>query len=87
MISGTSAGGINGAALALAQVNQAADISELRNVWADQGRMESLLRAPFRGEPASLLKGDELFLPQLDEAFRRLVTPFEPSCPREHRST
>lgn len=79
VISGTSAGGINGAALALSQVNQHADLRVLRDVWADQGRMESLLREPFRGEPPSLLKGDELFLPQLAEAFRRLADPFEPS--------
>lgn len=77
IIAGTSAGGINGAALALAQVNASARLMSLRDIWADQGRMESLLRQPFRGSPASLLKGDEFFLPQLRDAFRRLAEPFK----------
>ncbi|WP_434442267.1 patatin-like protein [Lentzea sp. E54] len=79
VIAGTSAGGINGAALALSQVNKHADLSRLRDLWAEQGRMEQLLRTPFRGEPASLLKGDEFFLPRLQEALARLTTDFEPT--------
>lgn len=35
----------------------------LRDLWIDQGRIESLLRQPFRGQPTSLLKGDEYFPP------------------------
>lgn len=83
VIAGTSAGGINGAALALSQVNKQADLSRLRDLWAEQGRMEQLLRAPFKGEPASLLKGDEFFLPRLQEALARLTTDFEPTEPNE----
>ncbi|MFS8103984.1 patatin-like protein [Lentzea alba] len=79
VIAGTSAGGINGAALALSQVNKQADLSRLRDLWAEQGRMEQLLRTPFRGEPASLLKGDEFFLPRLQEALARLTSDFEPT--------
>ncbi|MFD4675870.1 patatin-like protein [Lentzea sp. NPDC058450] len=79
VIAGTSAGGINGAALALSQVNKKADLSRLRDLWAEQGRMEQLLRTPFRGQPASLLKGDEFFLPRLQEALARLTTDFEPT--------
>lgn len=79
VIAGTSAGGINGAALALSQVNKQADLSRLRDLWAEQGRMEQLLRTPFRGEPASLLKGDEFFLPRLQEALARLTTDFDPT--------
>lgn len=81
VIAGTSAGGINGAALALSQVNKHADLSRLRDLWAEQGRMEQLLRTPFRGEPASLLKGDEFFLPRLQEALARLTADFEPTEP------
>ena len=73
VISGTSAGGINGAALALSQVNRKARLSQLRDLWAEQGRMEQLLRTPFQGHPVSLLKGDEFFLPRLEEALGRLV--------------
>lgn len=75
VISGTSAGGVNGAALALAQVNRRADVAALRDVWVEQGRIEALLRQPFRGAPSSLLKGDEHFLPQLNAALSRLAVP------------
>ncbi|HSJ21522.1 MAG TPA: patatin-like protein [Nocardioidaceae bacterium] len=75
VISGTSAGGINGAALALAQVNTLADIGSLRDVWVDEGQLETLLRKPFRGSPTSLLQGDEQFLPALNSALSRLAAP------------
>jgi len=75
VISGTSAGGINGAALALSQVNTLADIGSLRDVWVDQGQLETLLRKPFRGSPTSLLQGDEQFLPALNAALSRLAAP------------
>ncbi|ANZ39274.1 patatin [Lentzea guizhouensis] len=83
VIAGTSAGGINGAALALSQVNKNADLTRLRDLWAEQGRMEQLLRTPFKGEPASLLKGDEFFLPRLQEALARLTTDLDPTEPDE----
>ncbi|CCH33485.1 patatin-like protein [Actinosynnema sp. NPDC047251] len=79
VITGTSAGGINGAALALSQVNGNAKLERLRDLWAEQGRMEQLLRTPFRGSPVSLLKGDEFFLPRLHEALDRLTTDFSPT--------
>ncbi len=75
VISGTSAGGINGAALALCQVNRSAELRILRDVWVEQGRIESLLRQPFKGSPTSLLRGDEFFLPQLNDALSRLAVP------------
>lgn len=75
VIAGTSAGGINGSALALAQVNRRADVSILRDVWIDQGQLETLLRQPFRGSPSSLMKGDDYFLPELHDALARLATP------------
>jgi patatin-related protein len=84
VITGTSAGGINGAALALSQVNGNARLERLRDLWAEQGRMEQLLRTPFRGQPVSLLKGDEFFLPRLQEALARLTTDFAPT-PQDDR--
>ncbi|MEU4741404.1 patatin-like protein [Actinosynnema sp. NPDC023658] len=78
VITGTSAGGINGAALALSQVNANARLERLRDLWAEQGRMEQLLRTPFRGQPVSLLRGDEFFLPRLREALGRLTSDFSP---------
>ncbi len=79
VISGTSAGGINGAALALAQANPSADLSTMRDVWSDQGDFEKLLRRPFQGTPTSLLRGDDYFLPQLGAALHRLAAPAGPS--------
>ncbi len=75
VIAGTSAGGINGAALALCQVNPEARLGLLRDVWVDQGRIEALMRQPFRGSPTSLLQGDEFFLPQLNNALGLLAKP------------
>src|SRR5690606_32708527 len=54
VISGTSAGGINGAALALAQVNEHGDLADLREVWPDHGRPETLLQVPLRDHPTPL---------------------------------
>ncbi len=75
VMAGTSAGGINGACLALAQVNSGADLGMLRDLWVEQGRLETLLRQPFRGSPSSLLRGDEYFLPALNAALTRLAAP------------
>lgn len=83
VVSGTSAGGVNGAALALAQVNRHADLASLRDVWVEQGRIEALLRQPFRGAPSSLLKGDDHFLPQLNAALTRLAVPADPVPPAD----
>lgn len=73
VIAGTSAGGINGAALALSQVQPTAVLRQLRGVWEQQGRMESLLRPAFSGDPASLLQGEEYFLPQIRAALAQLA--------------
>ncbi len=73
VLAGTSAGGINGAALAVAQANPRADLAMLRKVWAEQGRFDELLRAPFQGDPTSLLRGDEYFLPQLSRTMVELA--------------
>src|SRR5690625_988797 len=83
VISGTSAGGINGAALALAQVNEHADLADLREVWGDQGRLETLLQVPFQDHPTSLLRGEEVFLPELTRALHRLATPWRERDVRE----
>lgn len=73
VIAGTSAGGINGGALALAQLDRGTDLGQLRDLWSVQGDLDQLLRKPFQGDPNSLLRGDDYFLPRLAEAMRRLV--------------
>ena len=79
VVSGTSAGGVNGALLALSQVNANADLGMLRDLWAEQGQLDNLLRPPFRGQPTSLLQGDEYFLPALTRAMSGLTADFEPT--------
>ena len=74
VMAGTSAGGINGAALAISQANPNANLDLLRGVWLEQGRFDSLLRRPFQGQPTSLLQGDEFFLPALSSAMSQLAT-------------
>ncbi|HSW25993.1 MAG TPA: patatin-like protein [Burkholderiaceae bacterium] len=64
VISGTSAGGINGAALALAQVHDRG-LGSLRDVWLGTASLERLLRDPDDAELNSLLRGNEWFLPQI----------------------
>ncbi|MGH2751209.1 MAG: patatin-like protein [Actinomycetota bacterium] len=77
VISGTSAGGINGAFLALAAV-YGLDLSSLRDVWAKNGSFLDLLREPLEKDPPSLLRGDDYFLPRLREAFDE-VFPSDPA--------
>ncbi len=67
VISGTSAGGINGAALALAQVHDAS-LYGLRDVWLSSAGLEQLMRDPHDADPPSLLQGDAYFLPKIEEA-------------------
>lgn len=87
VISGTSAGGINGAALAVAQCNGsplAPGLEVLRGVWVEAGSFAALLRTPYRDGPPSLLQGDEYFLPQINQALRRLTAPFDANDPSDH---
>lgn len=77
VISGTSAGGVNGAALGLALL-YGGDFSQLRGVWLETGAFASLLRAPLGDNPGSLLRGDDLFLPEIREAFNRLAPDKRP---------
>lgn len=64
VISGASAGGINGTLLGAAIAHQAT-LSGLRQTWFDKADFEKLLRHPFEPDPPSLLKGDEFFLPEI----------------------
>ncbi|MGO4394386.1 patatin-like protein [Variovorax sp. M-6] len=72
VISGTSAGGINGAALALAQVHDKS-LYGLRDIWLDTAGLDRLMRDPDDPQPASLLRGDDGFLPEIRRAFGDLT--------------
>jgi patatin-related protein len=73
VIAGTSAGGINGAFLALAQAHRR-DLTLLRDLWTNCGALEDLLRPATQKQPPSLLRGDEYFLPQVQAALAATVS-------------
>ena len=71
VISGTSAGGINGIMLAYALCNQK-DFAASSTLWRRDGDIRSLLREPNgtdRGTQ-SLLNSEDYYQPRLEEAFR-----------------
>ncbi|WP_028310120.1 patatin-like protein [Derxia gummosa] len=72
VISGTSAGGINGAALGIGAVYRCG-IDTLRDVWLDSGSLTDLLRDPATPAPPSLLDGNDYFLPRIKTAFENLI--------------
>lgn len=72
VISGTSAGGLNGAALALAQIHDKS-LYMLRDVWLGIGGLDNLLHKPDDEGITSLLRGNEWFHPQILKAFDELV--------------
>lgn len=77
IISGSSAGGLNGALLATAIAHDQ-DLAQVRELWAEEGSLGRLLRSPFERSPRSLLKGDVGFLPALERAFDDLT---KRNCP------
>lgn len=64
VIAGTSAGGINGAFLALGLTHDR-DLGCLRELWTSKGALDQLLRDPLEKDPPSLLQGDAYFYPAL----------------------
>jgi patatin-related protein len=61
ILSGTSAGGINGALLAWSRV-RGSDLGKLREIWMNLGALSELLREPTDKSTPSLLYGDERML-------------------------
>lgn len=78
VICGTSAGGVNGAFLAMGMANHPDNLPRsmgiLRPLWVGKGSIGELLRDPFASNSTSLLDGDGYFLESLREAFRTLKT-------------
>ena len=71
VIAGTSAGGLNGGFLALGLVRDG-DLGGMRDLWRDHGDLEALLRNPLERSPASLLRGDDYFLPRVRDAYQEI---------------
>jgi patatin-related protein len=67
VIAGTSAGGLNGAFLALALAGRR-DLTRMRDLWRELGDLRHLLRHPLDKNPPSLLRGDDYFLTKITEA-------------------
>src|SRR5262249_43985007 len=66
ILTGTSAGGLNGAFLANALVNQG-DVNKLLSIWRDEANIKNLLYPVFKPNPPPLLDGD-LFREKIFEA-------------------
>src|SRR5215210_2955873 len=71
VIAGASAGGINGAVLALA-IARDTDVADLRTLWMDDANIEELLREPTEDDAPSVLKGDGMLLARLHEAMEQI---------------
>lgn len=71
VIAGTSAGGLNGALLAMARVHDA-DLASVRQLWLRRGALDGLLRPATERDPPSLMKGDDYFLPGIRDALEGL---------------
>lgn len=74
VIAGASAGGINGAVLALA-IARGATVEPVRGVWMEEGAIADLLRDPLEGDAPSLLEGDGRMLPGLRRGLRLVAAP------------
>ncbi|MEO3778739.1 patatin-like protein [Micromonospora sp. B11E3] len=77
VIAGTSAGGLNGAFLALG-LARGGDLSAMRDLWREHGSLDRLLRHPLTANPKSLLRGDDYFLPRVREALESVVSHATP---------
>ncbi len=77
VVAGTSAGGVNGAVLAMATARNA-DIGALRDIWFDEGSLADLLRAPTHKDPLSLMKGDEKLFTGIIRGLRRVADTARP---------
>lgn len=72
VISGSSAGGLNGVLLAQAQAYGAAFDHRIRNTWLELADLGRLARKPVGEVPLSLLRGDHAFYPLLAEKITQL---------------
>ncbi len=69
VITGTSAGGLNGSLLAMAIGTNVdpQDFDKVRDTWMNAADLDQLIRKPNEPDPPSLLRGDEYFLKKIEE--------------------
>lgn len=74
VLTGTSAGGLNAALLAVAVHNDTPieEFLEIRRTWQDTGDLGRLLRSPREADPPSMLRGD-VFRDEVQRVFDRLA--------------
>ena len=73
VISGASAGGINGGLLGFALARGMRSVNAVRTIWVEMGDIKKLLRDAKVTDAPSLLKGD-FFYDSVLESFRHLAT-------------
>ncbi len=73
VVTGASAGGLNGVFLSSAITRDLpiAEFDSLRDVWMTSGSLTALLRNPRIRNPPSILRGDEYFRPEIERVLRR----------------
>src|SRR3954454_15535166 len=71
VIAGASAGGINGAVLAMA-IARDEKVDDIRDLWLDLGSIADLLRDPMEADAPSILQGDGRLLDGLRQAMQTL---------------
>lgn len=74
VLSGASAGGLNGVLMATSLV-YGVGFDRMKTLWLDLADFERLLRDPDESSPTSLLKGDSYFLRELRKSLDRLIPP------------
>ncbi|MBA2311208.1 MAG: patatin-like protein [Actinobacteria bacterium] len=72
VISGASAGGLNGALLSTTLM-YGVDFDAMKTVWLSVADIEGLMRKPSESEPDSILMGDEYFLRRLNETLAAMT--------------
>ncbi len=73
IISGASAGGINGILLGSALTGEKRDLEQTTALWRERGGISELLHRPGTTKPTSLFDGEKYYLPQLTECFKELA--------------
>ncbi len=71
LITGTSAGGLNGTLLSAA-IAWESDLEPLHDLWLGEGDFQELLRPLSQKNPVSLLRGDDYFLKIVQQALGNL---------------
>jgi predicted acylesterase/phospholipase RssA len=72
VLSGASAGGLNAALLSTSLV-YGVPFERMKRLWLELADIEALLRDPGEPKPASVLKGDEYFLAQLQQTLEGVI--------------